>query len=550
LLSTCSVSNLKLYEIDELTKNLARQLSCSELTAVALEMGHEKRLADIDNMQAWLRPQGEKLLNSLNLGSAASCAAEKWRSRPSFGNVMIYGDYDTDGIASTVLAMEIFRHKALEVRYFIPRRDMQGYGLHAPILDRLAESGCNTLVVVDCGTNDVDLLDALSRRGVEIFVFDHHSVSEGFTPFPLTVNPWVDGDATATKLCATAVLWSWAWKEKIVSREWLRYALDLVALATISDCMPLDSLNRALVQKGMTLMRGNPRRGLAALFEKLGVPRRSLTEEQLSMRVIPCLNAPGRIGCADISVRVLLGSGEVGDLIRANRKRQMISERIAGEICEPGVEKRHVMYDESWPVGVLSGVASRICSMRRSPVALAAPVGGKIRGTLRVPAGANAVHILGTLSERLEAWGGHRYAAGFSVLSDRWTEVESSLEELLSDVRIEEELLKAVAMSPAQISLGDWKNVGELSPFGNDNPCPYFYRAKEGEDKIIPLGRDGKHSAIVVDDAWLLAFNAASELQDASLAENVKGWLYHPRIDHWRNEERVQFVLDYAVLGS
>jgi single-stranded-DNA-specific exonuclease len=517
-------------------------------------MGHEKKLADIDDIQLWLRPQCERLLNDLNLGSAASRAAERWRSRLSFGNVIIYGDYDTDGISSTVLAMEIFRHRALGVRYFIPRRDMQGYGLHTSILDRLAESGCNTLVVVDCGTNDAELLNALSRKGMEIFVFDHHSVNADLVPFSLTVNPYIDGNEAARKLCATAVLWSWAWKEQIVSRDWLRYSLDLVALATISDCMPLDSLNRALVQKGMALMRNNPRRGLAALFEKLGVSRQTLAEEQLSMRVIPCLNAPGRIGCADVAVRVLLGAGElcagVGDLIKANRKRQALSESIADRICEAGAEKRHVMYDKSWPVGVLSGVASRICSIRKSPVALAAPVGGKIRGTLRVPVGGNAVHILSVLSERLEGWGGHRYAAGFSVLSDRWAEVESSLEELLSGVHIEEELLKAVVLSPAQISLSDWKNVGELGPFGNGNPCPCFYRAKGSEDRIVPLGRDGRHSAVVVDDVRLLAFNAAADLQDASLAENVRGWLYHPRIDHWRNEERVQFVLDCAVLEN
>jgi single-stranded-DNA-specific exonuclease len=553
LLSTCSDSNLKLYEIGEPTKDLARRLSCSELTAIVLEMCQGRRLADIDNAQAWLRPRFEDLMDNLNLGSAGPRAAEKWRSRSSFGNVVVYGDYDTDGIASTVLAMEIFRHRALGVRYFIPRRDMQGYGLHASVLDRLAESGCNTLVVVDCGTNDVEMLDALTRKGMDVFVFDHHSVGKDLVPFPLTVNPCIDGDEAAGKLCATAVLWSWAWKEEIVPRAWLKYALDLAALATISDCMPLDSLNRALVQKGMALMRSNPRRGLAALFEKLGVSGQALSEEQLSMRVIPCLNAPGRIGCADVSVRVLLGAGElytsVSDLIKANKKRQMISERIAVEICEPGGLRRHVMYDESWPVGVLSGVASRICSMRRSPVALAAPVGGKIRGTLRVPAGANAVHILSALSERLEAWGGHRHAAGFSVLSDRWAEVENSLEELLADVQVEEEVLKAIALSPARISLSDWKGVGELGPFGNDNPCPCFYRAREGGDKIVPLGRDGKHSAIVVDDVWLLAFNAASDLQNASLAESVTGWIYHPRIDHWRNEERVQFVLDYAVLG-
>jgi single-stranded-DNA-specific exonuclease len=512
-------------------------------------MEHESRCPDIEYAQAWLRPQLETLMDALDLGTAAAAAAEKWRSKSSFGNVVVYGDYDTDGISSTVLAMEIFRRKALGVRYFIPRRDMQGYGLHSSILTRLVENGCNTLVVVDCGTNDTELLIELEKRKIDVFVFDHHSVSVLDHSFPFTVNPCVDGDDAAKKLCATAVLWSWAWKEEIVPRNWLKYALDLVALATISDCMPLDVLNRAIVQKGLTLMRENPRRGLSALFEKLGIVQRILSEEQLSMRIIPCLNAPGRIGCADISVKALLGIGElyacVNDLVKANKKRQMISERIASEICEPDGINRHVMFGDTWPIGVLSGVASRICSLRRSPVALAAPVGGKVRGTLRVPAGANAVGILSSISERLEAWGGHRYAAGFSVLSDRWQEVESRLEELLSNVQIEDEIVKAIALPPVQIRLPDWRAVSELGPFGNDNPCPHFYKAKDDSDEVVPLGKDGKHCSVVVDKERLLAFNAAAELKDIS---GIKGWIYHPRIDYWRNEERIQFVLDYAVV--
>jgi single-stranded-DNA-specific exonuclease len=295
-------------------------------------------------------------------------------------------------------------------------------------------------------------------------------------------------------------------------------------------------------------MRDNPRRGLSALFEKLGVTQRTLSEEQLSMRIIPCLNAPGRIGCADVSVKALLGIGElyadVNDLVKANKRRQMISERIANEIRDSKSEDRRVMFDRTWPVGVLSGVASRICSMRRSPVVLAAPVKGNIRGTLRVPAGGNAVGILSSIAKNLEAWGGHRYAAGFSVSPDRWAEVEESLEALLANIEVEEEVIKAITLSPAQISLGDWRAVADLGPFGNDNPCPYFYKARHEADRILPLGKDGKHCSVVVDDMRLLAFNAAPDLQDVS---GVTGWVYHPRIDYWRNEERVQFVLDYVV---
>ena len=553
MLSICTDSNLKLYEIGETTRDLARRLQCPELAAMVLEMRDWDCVLDPDGVRRWMNPCFEDLMEGLRLGAASAAAAALWRSKSSFGNVLVYGDYDTDGISATVLAMEIFRHKASGVRYFIPRRDVHGYGLHAPVLERVVRGGCNTLVVVDCGTNDSEMLAGLEKLGVDIFVFDHHTVAER-PAFPTIVNPCADGGENARKLCATAVLWSWAWKENILSRSWLRYALDLVALATISDCMPLNPLNRSLVQKGLHLMRTNPRRGLGALFEKLSIARRLLSEEQLSMRVIPCLNAPGRIACADIAVRALLGVGSddavyecVNDLVKANRRRQMISEQIAGEIRLADGGDRHVMFDDSWPVGVLSGVASRICAQRRTPVALAAPVGGKIRGTLRVPAGGNAVNVLSELSGLLDAWGGHRYAAGFSVLTQNWDEVEGELEKLLSEMGVEEEPVSAINISPARISLNDWRAVKALGPFGNDNPVPRFYRARSPEDRIEPLGRDGKHSVVRVDNVRLLAFNAAADLQEAS---GVTGWIYHPRIDCWRNEEQVQFVLDYAVVDG
>ncbi len=548
MLPTCTGSSLKLYEISEFTRTLAKRLSCSELAAIVLEMGHKEQLSSIENVKSWLRPSFEGLLNSLNLGHASALAAEKWRSKHSFGNVVVYGDYDTDGISATVLAMEIFRHKALGVRYFIPRRDVQGYGVHSSILEQLARSGCNTLVVTDCGTNDSELFAELERKGIDVFVFDHHTVGVPVT-FPALVNPCVDGDDLAKRLCATAVLWCWAWKESIMPEDWLHYAIDLAALATISDCMPLNPLNRAIVQRGLALMRKNPRRGLGALFEKLRIQQNSISEEQLSMRVIPCLNAPGRIACADIAVKVLLGVGDifnnVSELVKTNKKRQTISEQIADNICGGYDEKDHVMFDDSWPVGVLSGVASRICSQRRSPVVLAAPVAGKIRGSLRVPSGANAVGILSSISDLLEAWGGHSCAAGFSVLRHNWDTVKSNLEVLLSNIEIEEEVVHAVELSPSLISLSDWKDVRDLGPFGNDNPCPYFYSPSNGNERIMPLGKDGRHSVVMIDDTRLLAFNAAACLQEKP---EVKGWVYHPRIDNWRNEEQMQFVLDYAVL--
>ncbi|MBQ7263113.1 MAG: DHH family phosphoesterase [Synergistaceae bacterium] len=551
MLPICAYPDLKLYEMRESTRALARRVPCSELTALVLEMMSDAGGLDLARVQDWMAPDLEAMLDVLDLGEGSGAAGDLWRSKASFGNVLVYGDYDTDGISATVLAMEIFRQKAAQVRYFIPRRDAHGYGLNAAVLDQIADSGCDALVVVDCGTNDSAMLQRLKDRGLDVFVFDHHTVA-GIPTFPTIVNPCIDGGPHGTKLCATAVLWCWAWKEGVISRQWLDHALDLVALATVADCMPLRALNRSLVRQGLRLMRTRPRRGLGALLDRLRIDRRQLSEEQLSMKVIPCLNAPGRIASADVAVRALLGLGSdgtvyecAGDLVAANRRRKTISERITEEIREDAGLTRHVMFGESWPVGVLSGVASRICSQRRSSVVLAAPVAGKIRGTLRVPIGGDAVAVLSQISGLLEAWGGHRYAAGFSVSPKDWDEVEAALERMLSEVGAREEIVSAIDLSPASISLDEWRAVTELGPFGSEWPCPRFYRAKGPHDRVEPLGKEGRHSAVRVDDVKILAFNAASDLRDTS---GIAGWVYHPRLDRWRNEEQVQFILDYAVV--
>lgn len=563
MLPTCSISELKIYNPGNTARDLANKLSCSILTAGVLEMlkGNET----LDSLKDWLNPDFLAQMRNMNLGASSAIARDLWNSKSSFGNVLVYGDYDTDGVCSTVLAMEIFRTKAAQVRYFIPRRDAHGYGLNAEILEKIAVSGCNTLVVVDCGTNDSEMLEKLRSKGIDIFVFDHHSISAPIT-IPAIVNPCtVKNNNSSTeenyshKICATAVLWCWAWKENIISRNWLKYAIDLVALATIADCMPLHNLNRSLVRYGMDLMRNNPRRGLSALFDCLGINRLQLTEEHLSMRVIPCLNAPGRISTADISVRALLGVGNndavyscVNDLMRTNRKRQSLTENITKDIdtgIMTGEITQKVLFNEGWPIGVLSGVASRICAQYRIPIVLAAPVVNRaVRGTLRVPEGGNAVGILGSIADKLEAWGGHKYAAGFSVLHDKWFEVSRELEKLLSEIEIAPgELTPVMSIKPSEISISDWKSISALGPFGNNNPAPKFYTENNiSISEINPLGKDNKHSFIKMNNSKLLAFGISVPDIVREITK-IKGWVYHPRLNYWHNEEQLQFILDYAV---
>lgn len=557
MIATVHPSSLKIYQPGRRAYYLTDALKCPYLASSVLDM--LKGNLPIDELKEWLHPNFAQLIERLDFGRAGKEAKQLWDSSSSLGNVLVYGDYDTDGISSTVLAMEIFRNKAAQVKYFIPRRDVHGYGLNPDIVAKIPGWRCNTLVVVDCGTNDSALLQKLLDAGVKVFVFDHHSLSAPIT-IPAVVNPCINSAAgEQQKLCATAVLWCWAWKENIVPKQFLRYEVDLPAIATIADCMPLHSLNRLLVRYGINQMRTNPRRGINALFTQLNINKEQLTEEHLAMRVIPCLNAPGRLASADPAVQTLIGAGNseavhscVSELTRINRKRQALTEHIASEIDDEllvGKVHSNVIFRNEWPVGVLSGVASRFCAQYNRPIVLAAPVSTQvIRGTLRVPEGGDAVGVLRQVADKLAAWGGHKYAAGFSVNTENWLIVRNQLDDLLANLVITPEpFTQAINISPARIRLTDWSAVSALGPFGNDNPAPKFFTKVAPAYSIFPLGKDGKHSYTLVDHKRMLAFNTPP-YELAELAHKSMGWIYHPRLDYWRNEIQLQFILDCAVL--
>lgn len=544
----CRSDRLRIVRPTSSTKTIAEREGCSLLTAAVLESRGGQ-----EGLSAFRCPSIPSLLDGLDLGRGSMEAALRWKKIPDLGRVLVYGDYDVDGVASTTLAMEICRSKAQQVRFFIPHRHEQGYGLHESVMDQLLPMGWDTLVVVDCGSKDHEILEKAAAAGINVFVFDHHQPEEGKDFHGTVVNPHGTGGCSFGKaLCATGVLWAWAWKFDILPRRLMEGMTDLAALATLADCMPLNALNRELVREGIALMKSRPRSGLARLFSRLGLTSQALSEESLTMKVIPCLNAAGRMDLADTAVGVLHGrSGaeqKVETLLSLNKKRQVLSGRISGEAEELlSGSFSHVALGESWPVGVLSGVASRLCSMKSLPVVLAAPVRGGIRGTLRVPEGGDAMKVLDPISSLLDAWGGHQYAAGFSVARDNWPDVSKYLEETLSSMELEEPPVTALEINPDEIALDSWKEVSALGPFGNGNPAPLFFVARTGGEKMLPLGKDGRHLQIETGGARLLAFDGKSAM-DAMTSSG--GWVYRPRLDYWQGRERLQYVVDYVVVDD
>lgn len=506
--------------------------------------------SEVDN---WLNPNVESLLASLDLGETNSKAADIIRGLTEDSDVVVYGDYDVDGIASTTLAMELVLARHAHVRYFIPHRFNQGYGLHMEIAQNIAKRKCDLVIVVDCGSQDVDAVKMIRDSGIPVVVFDHHLVEEAAAVCDTMVNPQMAGDSMARKLCATGVIWCWAWQNELLPQKHLRRLLDVVALATVADCVSLSSpLNRMLVQGGLSVLRYCPREGLAILMEKLGITPAALMTEDLAMKIIPCLNAAGRLYLADLAVKILFPgpdlSARVDKIISLNRKRRELSTKILSqvEVLSSSCDYQYVLTDPDWSVGVLSSVASRICNERNTPVALVASIGGIMRGTLRMPSGGDAVGVLKVLSPMLNTWGGHRLAAGFSVTADNWQRLRDEMERVLAGVSVQEEKENLLYWSPSELDLGVWKKGEELGPFGMENPAPKFYFPNNGDINVIPIGRDNKHVKIDIGGSTLLGFGAAEMIKDR---DNLAGWVYKSRVDTWRNITSLQFILDKMVVA-
>jgi len=381
-------------------------------------------------------------------------------------------------------------------------------------------------------------------------VYDHH-LPEGINSDTVSwlVNPHINGDGQSKTLCATGVLWVWAYQNRIMPLDWLKRRLDLVALATLADCMSLEILNRAMVIEGIRSIKQAPRKGLEILIHMLGLSLDTLDEEQLVMKVIPCLNAPGRMDVADIAVNLLAGSGNMRlnaeRVISFNKKRQETSRMTVDELKKKDSSGSHVFFDRQWHVGVLSGVASSLCNHSNRPIALAAPVKDRIRGTLRVPEGANAVEILNDISDLLTEWGGHEYAAGFAVENDRWEILHPILEARLSNVQIEPPRIRAMSLSPQQIDMTRFHDMSLLSPFGNGNPRPMFYHDWMGSEEIRTLGKDGLHRKISFKGREILAFHSGDFFSSPT---PIEGLIYYPRLDTWRGNTRLQLILEAIII--
>lgn len=534
---------------------LARELSLPEPVAVTLV---RRGYRSVDAARAFL--DADERHDPLAFEGMAE-VVERLRAAIAAGRrITVHGDYDADGVCSTAILVGALRALGASCDWLIPDRLADGYGLTAEGVERLRGRGTELLITTDCGITCAAEVEAALAAGMEVIVTDHHQPEERLPECPI-LHPIVSGYPCA-ELCATAV----AYKLSAALRgDEADADLDLVALATVADMVPLRGENRTLVRRGLELARLARRPGLRALIAAARIEAEHLDEGDLAFRLAPRINAAGRLYRADAGVELMLTddldrAGEIAaELDRANRERRETETEVlrAAEAAlaalpveladAPGL----VVAGSGWHPGVVGIVASRLVERSGRPVVMIATDGaGRGRGSGRSVPGFDLLAALHACGEHLERFGGHRAAAGLEIEAERIPAFREAFAEHARMVLGEGPVTRAEAIDAVvgadELGRDVAEGLARLAPFGKGNPPVRLVVPAARIRDVRPMGEGDRHARFSLEGstgrARGVAFGVNGELDAAaeSAALDVSVSL---ELNHWNGAVEPRVVL-------
>jgi single-stranded-DNA-specific exonuclease len=449
------------------------------------------------------------------LGDVEPACARIRGTMEAGGRICVHGDYDADGICATALAVTVLRGLGADVQWHLPSRFEEGYGVSRETLARLADEGCTLVLTVDCGITAVEEVAEAKAAGLEVIVTDHHRPGESLPDCPVVATR--PSEYPFPELCGTGVVLKLL---EALGAEELDRHLDLVALATVADVVPLLDENRALAAHGLRRLARTSKPGLRALMRVAGVDPAAVDTGAIAFRLAPRINAAGRLGHPGAALELLLteDEAEAGRLAKEleglNRDRQAVEERILRDAVRqveewPEPKRRRLGYviaGEDWHRGVIGIVASRLVERYHRPVVLIAggEPGEDWVGSGRSISAFDLHGALGTCSELLGRWGGHRAAAGLSIAPGNVEKFAQAFAEHAAGVLSPEDLRPVIPVDAVvrgrELTLGLCEELERLAPFGLGNPNVTLLAVGAELSDLAAVG-EGKHLRLAVTAA-------------------------------------------------
>jgi single-stranded-DNA-specific exonuclease RecJ len=532
-------------------------------------------ISSVGEGKAFLAPNLAQL-HSPFLMQDMACAVEIIITALRQGKRMaIYGDYDVDGITATALLYSLLQEWGADVIAYLPDRLTEGYGLNDGALDYLHDQAVSLLITVDCGISNVAEVGYASRLGLEVIITDHHRPANVLPAAAAVLNPWrKDCSYPFAALCGAGIAFKLgqALCCRLGREERVWKYLDLVALGTVADVVPLQQENRVLVVSGLQQMDQNLRPGLEAVRSVSGIKNKKITATEIAFFIAPRLNAAGRLGDARRAFDLLLaGKEEEADLLARelqteNNRRQALEAKIFKEasalVAEsaPAEVGRNflLLAREGWHPGVLGIVASRLVERFNRPAMLVGLEGGKGRGSGRSYGDFDLGSALKSCSILLQGFGGHRQAAGITLAAENIIPLREKLDFLAGDFFGEAgpsaTLCLDARLEPEEVTPELVRALQLLEPWGHDNPPPLFWGKGWQLKKRREVGKGGQHLQLGVQKRGQyfagISFNGRSKFplllpgQEVELAFSVS-------FDEWRGHETLQLeILDCLYTGA
>ncbi|MBW1739513.1 MAG: single-stranded-DNA-specific exonuclease RecJ [Deltaproteobacteria bacterium] len=563
---------------------LAESLGCRPAVATVLT---NRGICSPDRATAFLKPSLARVRSPFLMKDTDRAVERILLAILRREKVLVCGDYDVDGITATALLFEFLSYLDADVRFYIPNRLTEGYGLSLDCVEKCAiPDNIGLIITVDCGISSHEAVSAARRAGIDVIITDHHEIPSQMPDALAVLNPkrpdcpsgfsWLAGVGVAFNLVLALrkrLRDEGFWNSRLEPN--LKAACDLVALGTVADMVPLVEENRIYVKAGLEVLSSDVRPGVKALLDVSNMPDRPLDTREIAFRIAPRLNAAGRLRNGSIALKLLMTSDTkiahaiAEELNQENTRRQEIENLILSDITQhlednPRLLKQRalVLDRPGWHEGVVGIVASRLVNRYCRPVVVIAVADGIGKGSARSPDGFDVYEGLKSCSQYLEKFGGHKAAAGLTLRAENIPAFSKKFERIVCEKTIPEDFVPKLVID-SEISVSDIctelvDELEALAPFGTGNPEPLFMlsdidvlsaRMVGAHHLQMRLRSSKKHQTKPLDAIF---FNTPSPLMPRSgrqmgAAEphpkHLNQIACHIRWNRWKDRKRIQLVI-------
>ncbi|MFH1454419.1 MAG: single-stranded-DNA-specific exonuclease RecJ [Armatimonadota bacterium] len=477
--------NIKSTDKDK-TLKLARETGLSyQMSSVLVNRGIE----DKESADMFLYHNLENLYDPYSMNGVKDAVNMIKKAVNEGEKIGVFGDYDVDGVTSTVLLCEALNHMGADFKYYLPHRIEEGYGLSSEGIEWAGKNHIKLVITVDNGISNIEEINKLKSLGMKVIVTDHHEVPEKLPPADIIINPkqkdcpYPNKDLSGVGVAFKLVHALFEDKPDIW-KEWIY----LAALGTLADCMDLSIENRIIVKEGIKQLNENPSAGVRSLLEVSGFKNKKVDTQTITFIMGPRINAAGRLDKAEFACELLLEKDEdkaktlAVQLNNLNIKRQKTEVQMQKDIEkmlmeDPQMVDQNIifLFNKNWHLGVLGIVASKLVDKFNKPVFLMALKGSHIKGSARCPENYNLFRMLSSSSDYLLHYGGHKAAAGFSFSEENKDKIFDMLNaEALKYGTFTEKIDIDSEIELSKLTLDFVREFSLLEPFGNKNPEPKF----------------------------------------------------------------------------